>query len=178
MKKIKSKSKMADSPEGGTKIRNRNVQQMGGSQQQMDPRAQQQAQQQMDPRAQQQAHQQMDPRAQQQAQQQMDPRAQQQMDPRMQQQQMQQMDPSVMDSINKSRFKGMKSSFGSGALNTPVLKTSILVSLIFVLLNSKMIWKQLIKLPMMGTVDPSILALIVNAILAGIIFYCINITLK
>ena len=37
-----------------------------------------------------------------------------------------------------------------------------------------MIWKQIIKLPMMGTVDPSILALIVNAILAGIIFYFIN----
>ena len=84
----------------------------------------------------------------------------------------------IMDSLSKSKFKGMKSSFGNGPLNTPVLKTSFLVSLIFVLLNSKMIWKQLIKLPMMGTVDPSILALIVNAILAGIIFYCINITLK
>ena len=170
MKKIKSKSKMADSPEGGTKInRSRSGQQ--APQQQMDPRMQQ-------------APQQMDPRMQQQ---QMDPRAQQQMDPRIQQaqqqaqqqsQQQMQMDPAVMDSINKSRFKGMKSSFGSGVLNTPVLKTSVLVSLIFVLLNSKMIWKQLIKLPMMGVFDPSIFALIVNAILAGIIFYFINITLK
>jgi hypothetical protein len=168
---------MADSSsEGGTKInRTKNVQQMDPrAQQQMDPRAQQQ----MDPRAQQQMQQQMDPRAQQQMQQQMDPRAQQQMQQQMQQQQMQQMDPMVVESINKNRMKSMKNMFGNGPLNTSVLKTSVLVSLIFVLLNSKMVWKQLIKLPMMGTVDPSILALIVNAILAGIIFYCINITLK
>ena len=163
MKKIKSKSKMADSPEGGTKInRNRNVQQMGGPQQSPPQQMQQAPQQQMDPRAQQQ----------------MDPRVQQQMQQQQMYQQAQQMDPMVVESINKNRLKSMKNMFGTGALNTSVLKTSILVSLIFVLLNSKMIWKQLIKLPMMGTVDPSILALIVNAILAGIIFYCINITLK
>jgi len=149
---------MADSSEGGTKIK-RNTQQ-AGPRPQGDPRVQQQ----IDPR---------DPRVQQQmqqAQQQMDPRVQQQMQQMQMQQQMQQpIDPMMLEQIIKR-----KSNFGSDILNIPVLKTSILVSVIFILLNSKMIWKQIIKLPMMGTVDPSILALIVNAILAGIVFYFIN----
>ena len=38
--------------------------------------------------------------------------------------------------------------------------------------------KQIIKLPMMGMVEPSIIALIVNSILAGIVFYIISIYLS
>ena len=37
-----------------------------------------------------------------------------------------------------------------------------------------MIWKQIIKIPFMGSVEPSIVALIVNSILAGIVFYLVN----
>jgi hypothetical protein len=37
-----------------------------------------------------------------------------------------------------------------------------------------MIWRTLQKMPMMGTVDPSILALIVNSVIAGIVFYIIS----
>lgn len=50
-------------------------------------------------------------------------------------------------------------------------KYAILVSVIFILLNSKIIWKQILKLPLMGQVEPSIVALIVNSLLAGLVFY-------
>ena len=54
------------------------------------------------------------------------------------------------------------------------LKQTILVIVIFVLLNSKLVWSQLLKLPFMGTVEPSIIALIVNSILAGLAFYILT----
>jgi hypothetical protein len=37
-----------------------------------------------------------------------------------------------------------------------------------------MIWKIISKMPMMGTVEPSILALIVNSIIAGLAFYLLS----
>jgi hypothetical protein len=49
-----------------------------------------------------------------------------------------------------------------------------LVACIFVLLNSKIIWTQIIKFPFMGNVEPSIVALLVNSVLAGVIFYIIS----
>jgi hypothetical protein len=52
-------------------------------------------------------------------------------------------------------------------------KSAILVVLIFLLLNSKIVWKQIINLPMMGSMEPSMVALIFNSLLAGIIFYII-----
>jgi hypothetical protein len=53
-------------------------------------------------------------------------------------------------------------------------KLSLLVVLLFILLNSKLIWSQIQKLPMMGNIEPSIIALLVNSILSGIIFYFIS----
>jgi hypothetical protein len=75
----------------------------------------------------------------------------------------------------KSNFARIKSKFGADSSKSENnLKYSLIVALIFVLLNSKFIWKQLMKLPFMGTVEPSIVALIINSILAGVIFYIIS----
>jgi hypothetical protein len=54
------------------------------------------------------------------------------------------------------------------------MKYSLIVVLVFMMLNSKIIWKQIIKLPFMGTVEPSILALVVNSLIAGIVFYFVT----
>jgi len=74
--------------------------------------------------------------------------------------------------LSKSSFRPGMPSFTAG------IKQAILVSIIFVLLNSKMIWKQIIKFPFMGETDPSIVALLVNSILAGLIFYIVTKYLK
>jgi len=58
--------------------------------------------------------------------------------------------------------------------NSISFKYSLLVACIFVLLNSKIIWTQIIKFPFMGNMEPSIMALLVNSMLAGIIFYIIS----
>jgi hypothetical protein len=59
--------------------------------------------------------------------------------------------------------------------NTPYkLKLSVLVALLFLLLNSKMVWKNLMKIKYMGSTEPSMLALVTNSILCGIIFYIIT----
>ena len=71
---------------------------------------------------------------------------------------------------SKSNFKSKFSS----SMKFSDFKLSIFVVLIFFLLNSKIVWKNIIRLPMMGTTDPSIIALIVNSILAGIAFYIIS----
>ena len=57
-------------------------------------------------------------------------------------------------------------------------KNAALVVAIFVLLNSKIVWSQILKLPFMGGFEPSILALVVNSILAGIVFYFVSNVLK
>jgi hypothetical protein len=67
-----------------------------------------------------------------------------------------------------------KSTFGAENINFAEIKNALLVVLIFMLLNSKMIWKQITKLPFMGTLEPSMIALIVNSILAGIFFYLLS----
>jgi hypothetical protein len=53
-------------------------------------------------------------------------------------------------------------------------KELILIVCIFVLLNSKIVYRELSKLPMMGTMDPSLLALLLNSVLAGIVFIIIK----
>jgi hypothetical protein len=53
------------------------------------------------------------------------------------------------------------------------MKYSIIVAILFIILNSKIIWTQISKLPMMGAFEPSILALIFNSVLSGILFYFI-----
>jgi hypothetical protein len=45
---------------------------------------------------------------------------------------------------------------------------------IFLLLNSKMVWKQIMLLPFMGGLDPSIVALVFNSVLAGLAFYLVS----
>jgi hypothetical protein len=62
--------------------------------------------------------------------------------------------------------------------DTDKMKYAIIVSIIFLALNSKIIWNQIIKLPFMGGIEPSIIALIVNSILAGVIFYMLSNVLK
>ena len=93
----------------------------------------------------------------------------------MQQQQMQQQQrqPAMQQQPQPMQFSGkFKESFGS--IDSKTAKYSILVILIFLILNSKIIWKQIMKIPMMGSTEPSIIALIVNSILAGIIFYIVT----
>jgi hypothetical protein len=83
--------------------------------------------------------------------------------------------PENKDLINKSQFNLIKQHFGSSGDTTTSqkIKYSILVILIFVLLNSKIIWKQICKLPFMGSIEPSILALVFNSLLSGLIFFLI-----
>ena len=54
------------------------------------------------------------------------------------------------------------------------LKNTGLVVMIFFILNSKMVWKEIVKIPFMGQVEPSIIALVVNAIIAGVIYYIVT----
>ena len=70
--------------------------------------------------------------------------------------------------------EGVVSKFGSSMKASSNLKMAIIVTVIYVLLNSKIVWKQILKLPYMGGLEPSMLALVVNSILAGIIFFIIN----
>jgi hypothetical protein len=90
---------------------------------------------------------------------------------------MEEMEPATLQ-MPKSNFKrsGGKSTFGMGnfSFNISEIKNALLVFLIFFILNSKMVWKQIIKLPFMGSVEPSMVALVVNSILAGILFYVIS----
>ena len=76
-----------------------------------------------------------------------------------------------MGKVNFGAIKGTKSGLGDNKTNKHNVKYSFIVALIFIILNSKIIWKQITKLPFMGSVEPSIIALIVNSILAGIIYY-------
>ena len=57
-------------------------------------------------------------------------------------------------------------------LDSNSMKSAIVVVLIFLMLNSKIVWSQISRLPFMGSVEPSLIALIINSILAGVIFYC------
>ena len=66
-----------------------------------------------------------------------------------------------------------KSFFGKKLKGNTNLKLAIIVTLLFIILNSRIIWTQLQKLPFMGTLEPSIFALLINSILSGIIFYII-----
>lgn len=74
---------------------------------------------------------------------------------------------------NVPRFK-TASRFGNMDIDSITFKYSVIVACIFILLNSKIIWKQIIQFPFMGGVEPSILALIINSILASIIFYVVS----
>ena len=78
----------------------------------------------------------------------------------------------VAQQVPRSILK--KSSFGSKIdFDSPSFKYSIIVAVLFLLLNSKIIWNQIIKFPFMGSMEPSMIALVVNSILAGIVFYII-----
>ena len=148
---------MSDQDEGGTKIQRRNVQQI--PQQQMNPQQQQQM------GAQQMQQQQMGA-------QQM-PQQQQQMPRQMPQQQQQQQVYTQNSIVNKSIPNGIK----MGRFNlsdTTNRKNAIIVIVIFVLLNSKIAWRAIARIPMMGSVEPSILSLVVNSLLAGIVFYVLS----
>jgi len=121
---------------------------------------------------------------QQQQQQQMPPQQQQQLSPQQQQQMMYQQQMAAAQQqqqkkvtfeecpVDKVKIPRKKSFFGS--MSDDSLKYSILVAIIFLVFNSKLVWKQLCKLPFMGCVDPSIIALVVNSLLAAIVFYIVS----
>lgn len=136
---------MNESEFGGTKLQRKPPQQMQQPSQQMQ---QQQPSQQMQPTQQQMQQMQQ-----------------------MQQQQMQ-MPPQQMQQQQMPFIKSSKESFSK--IDSKSMKYAILVVLIFIILNSKIIWKQILKLPMMGSMEPGIIALIVNSILAGVIFYVVT----
>jgi hypothetical protein len=66
------------------------------------------------------------------------------------------------------------SRFSNVDFDSITFKYSVIVACIFILLNSKIIWNQIIRFPFMGGVEPSILALIINSILAAVIFYVVS----
>jgi hypothetical protein len=66
-----------------------------------------------------------------------------------------------------------KSMFGA-TTESDTFKNAILVAVIFVVLNSKIVWRQIIKLPFMGSVEPSMIALVINSLLAAIAYYIIT----
>ena len=135
-----------DPSEGGTKLQRRPVQQIPQQVQQIPQQIPQQMPQQIPPQVQQR-------------------QMQQQIPPQVQQMQKQQfINNSVPNAIKYGRFN----------LSNSVVKNSVIVAIIFVLLNSKIIWRALARMPMMGSVEPSILALIVNSILAGVVFYILS----
>jgi hypothetical protein len=93
----------------------------------------------------------------------------------MQQQQMQQQMGQPMPApqpVPKSILK--RTSMGPFSINNKNIRNGVIVVVLFILLNSKFIWRALTRIPMMGTFEPSILALIVNSLLAGIVFYIIS----
>ena len=110
------------------------------------------------------------------------PPSMQQQQPPIHQQMMQQQQPPQMMQQQPIQQQPVQSSNFSGILKKPLdakaLKYSIAVVIIFVVLNSKIVWSQLSRLPFLNTVEPSIIALIINSILAGIIFYVISMLIK
>jgi len=171
-----------NSGEGGTKIQRRNVQQIpvqqmnggpdprmmqqqmgGGQQMSQEEMMMMQQRQQMMMQQQQMQQQQQDPRM---IQQQM---MQQQM---MQEQMMQKQIPKGI--LKKSSLKNNNSNNFCFSWNNVNVKNSVIVVVIFILLNSRIIWRALSRMPMMGAVEPSILALVVNSLIAGIVFYFVT----
>ena len=71
-------------------------------------------------------------------------------------------------------IKVKKSFFGSSSTTDNTTKYALLVAVIFIILNSKIVWRQIIKLPFMGSVEPSMIALIINSLLAGLAFYIVS----
>ena len=125
-------------------------------------------------------------RRQQPPQQQMQPPQQQMQPPQQQmqqpQQQMQQPQQQMQQPPQQMQQPHLKQNFMPSILKKPIdivsLKYSIAVIVIFVILNSKIVWTQFSRLPFLNSVDPSIIALIINSILAGVVFYIISMLIK
>jgi len=98
---------------------------------------------------------------------------QQQMDPR-QQQMLQQQMMHQQQQMHQQHQQHQQQSKKGGFIDFKSLKMSVVVALIFIILNSKIVWSQFGKLPFMGSMDPSMLALLINSLLSGIIFYIIT----
>jgi len=173
---------MSDSSgEGGTKIQRRNVQQIPVQQMSNQMPIQQMNGGGPDPRMMQQqmgGGQQMSKEEMMMMQQRQQMMMQQQQQQQMQQVQQQQMashyamDKQIPKGILKTGSYN-KENFNFSFNNVNV-KNSIIVVVIFILLNSRIIWRALSRIPMMGTVEPSILALVVNSLIAGIVFYFVT----
>ena len=72
--------------------------------------------------------------------------------------------PVVKSNFAKSKFGLLDSGF----------KNALLVIVLFIVLNSKIVWRQVMKLTFMGSVEPSMIALFVNSIIAGVAYYIIT----
>jgi hypothetical protein len=95
----------------------------------------------------------------------------------MQQQMMEQEQQMVQQPKPEIKFKpkscGMFNDLNFSFSNSK-FKNAVLVSVIFIILNSRIIWTQISRLPFMGNIEPSILALVINSILAGLVYYIIS----
>jgi hypothetical protein len=152
---------MSSPEEGGTKIQKRNSAppMMGGGPSQGMPQ-QGMSQEQMMMMQQQQLQQQQ--------------QQQQQFQQQQMQQQIQQPPTFQLNSSSGPKKGILRKNLSNVSLDSATIKNTILVIIIFLALNSKIIWKQILHFPFMGGVEPSIIALIVNSILAGIVFYLIS----
>jgi hypothetical protein len=149
---------MSASPEeGGTKLQKRRPQQIPQQPQQI-PQRQQIPQQQQVPQQQQQFVQQ----------------TRQPPEQVFMQEQIQMGSPEPRGSPIEIPIKVKKSLFGSTSSTDNTKKYALLVAVIFIILNSKIVWRQIIKLPFMGSVEPSMIALIINSLLAGLAFYIVS----
>jgi hypothetical protein len=140
--------------EGGTKIQRRPVNQIPQQNPQQQMQQQQMQQQQMQQQMQQQ---------QQMPQQQM---------PRQMPQQQQRGSQSSFNIVNNSVPSAIKN--GRFNLSNSTFKNAVLVAIIFILLNSRIVWRAISRIPMMGSIEPSILALVVNSILSAVVFYILS----
>ena len=145
---------MSDEVVGGTRIQRRPVEQPAMQQQQPMMQQPQPMMQQPQPMMQQQQPMMQQPQ------------------PTMQQPQPVAQPPSPVAPDTKSTFS--KSNFGNITFDITDFKYSLLVMLIFIILNSKIIWKQIARLPLMDGLDQSMIALLINSIIAGISFYIIS----
>jgi hypothetical protein len=163
------------SEEGGTKIPRRNVQQIPVNNQ---PPPQQMSNEEMLYHQKMQQQQQMQQQQMQQQQMQQQQQQQQQMQQQQQQRQPQMGQQQIKEGlVNKNIPNNVKTGVRfteKFSVSNKNSKNALIVVVIFILLNSKMIWRTISRLPMMGSVEPSILALIVNSILAGIVFYILS----
>jgi hypothetical protein len=79
--------------------------------------------------------------------------------------------PAASSSVGPGWTASLRDTFSVGIPDE--IKYAVIATLLFIVFNSKIVWKQLLKVPIMGGVEPSIIALGTNGLLFAIIFYII-----